>query len=260
MRISITGAAGRIGRCLVPGLGDLGHDVRGIDLIRPDEPWADRVVVADIGTDDGALDGVVAGADAVVHLAANAGETDFATALTSHVVLTHRVLEAARAHGVGRVVYASSNHAVGFTPRGSDRCRRHARSARTRSTASARRPPRRCAACTTTATASPSPACASAASATRPAPAASCRRGCRRATPCASSTPACGRPTSVSPPCTGSPTTRRAWWDLGPARELGYQPADDAEAFAAEIEAAPPTEADELDARYVGGNFARITE
>ena len=40
----------------------------------------------------------------------------FEEALDTHVRLTHRVLEAAVAHGVGRVVYASSNHAVGFTP------------------------------------------------------------------------------------------------------------------------------------------------
>ena len=60
---------------------------------------------------------VVAGADAIVHLAAIAAETSFEEALDTHVRLTHRVLEAAVAHGVGRVVYASSNHAVGFTPR-----------------------------------------------------------------------------------------------------------------------------------------------
>ena len=67
--------------------------------------------------DDAALAAVVAGADAVVHLAAIAAETSFEAALDTHVRLTHRVLEAAVAHGVGRVVYASSNHAVGFTPR-----------------------------------------------------------------------------------------------------------------------------------------------
>ena len=39
------------------------------------------------------------------------------TAVDSHIGLTHRVLEAAVAHRVRRVVYASSNHAVGFTPR-----------------------------------------------------------------------------------------------------------------------------------------------
>jgi nucleoside-diphosphate-sugar epimerase len=65
----------------MPALADAGHDVRGIDVVRPDEPWADRVVVAHVGSDDAALTDVLTGADAVVHLAAIADETDFATAL-----------------------------------------------------------------------------------------------------------------------------------------------------------------------------------
>ncbi len=259
MRISITGAAGRIGRCLVPGLGDLGHDVRGIDLTRPDEPWADRVVVADIGTDDGALDGVVAGADAVVHLAANAGETDFSTALTSHVVLTHRVLEAARAHGVGRVIYASSNHAVGFTAWQRSlpvdtRIRPDTFYGVGKAAAEAL-----CSlyhdryglavACLRIGSFRPRPGTRrELATWLSPGDAVRLVDACLQA------------PDLGFAAVYGISDNRRAWWDLGPARELGYRPRDDAEAFAAEIEAAPPTEADELDARYVGGNFARITE
>ncbi len=53
-----------------------------------------------------------------------------------------------------------------------------------------------------------------------------------------------------------SANTRR-WWDLEPARALGYEPRDDAERWADEIEATPATEDDELDARYLGGSFAR---
>ncbi len=115
VRVTITGAAGAIGRCLVGGLTAAGHDVRGIDRVPLDGALADRVVVADLATDDAALDDVLTGADAVVHLAAIAAETDFATALDTHLRLTHRVLEAMVARGVGRIVYASSNHAVGFT-------------------------------------------------------------------------------------------------------------------------------------------------
>ena len=49
----------------------------------------------------------------------------------------------------------------------------------------------------------------------------------------------------------------RAWWDLGPARSLGYRPHDDAETWAAEIEGTPPSTDDELDGRYVGEELAR---
>jgi uronate dehydrogenase len=57
------------------------------------------------------------GCAGVVHLAANPNETSFEEALDSHLRLTHSVLEAMLAAGVPRIVYASSNHAVGFTPR-----------------------------------------------------------------------------------------------------------------------------------------------
>ena len=113
IRVVITGAAGRIGRCLMEGLSSAGHDVRGIDVVAADGD----VVVADLAHDADVLAGLMDGAEAVVHLAAIASETDFSTAVDSHIGLTHGVLEAAVAHQVGRVVYASSNHAVGFAAR-----------------------------------------------------------------------------------------------------------------------------------------------
>ena len=95
------------------GLVTAGHDVRGVDVVAA----GDDVIVADLTSDTDALAMLMDGADAVVHLAAIASETDFETAVVSHIGLTHRVLDAAVAHRVPRVVYASSNHAVGFTPR-----------------------------------------------------------------------------------------------------------------------------------------------
>jgi uronate dehydrogenase len=55
--------------------------------------------------------------DAVVHLAGIATESSLPDALQSHVVSTGALLEAMTRHGVRRIVYASSNHAVGRTPR-----------------------------------------------------------------------------------------------------------------------------------------------
>jgi uronate dehydrogenase len=48
----------------------------------------------------------------------------------------------------------------------------------------------------------------------------------------------------------------RAWWDLEAGRALGYHPEDDAEQFAAEIEAVAETEEDRAEAGHVGGAFA----
>ncbi len=51
----------------------------------------------------------------------------------------------------------------------------------------------------------------------------------------------------------GISANTRAWWDLEPGRALGYEPLDDAEAFADRITPAP---GDEAEAAYVGGPFA----
>ena len=118
MRVLVTGAAGSIGRVLAVGLTDLGHEVVGLDLVPPpegdDRPW----YVVDC-TDPDAVRAVFAEErlDAVVHLAGNPGEGSLPESLTSHVVTTAALLDAAVAHDVRRFVYASSNHAVGRTPR-----------------------------------------------------------------------------------------------------------------------------------------------
>ena len=57
----------------------------------------------------------------------------------------------------------------------------------------------------------------------------------------------------------GVSANTRGWWDLGPARALGYLPQDDAELWAAEIEATPETADDRWDANHVGGGFTRIS-
>jgi len=118
MRILVTGAAGSIGRVLTTGLSDRGHDVVGLDLV-PEPEGHDGPWHAVDCTDPDAVAAVFAAEplDAVVHLAGVPTEADLPTELTSHVVTTAALLEAMVAHGVGRIVYASSNHAVGRTPR-----------------------------------------------------------------------------------------------------------------------------------------------
>ena len=82
--------------------------------------------------------------DAVVHLAGNPDEASLPDSLTSHVVTTAALLDAMVEHDVRRIVYASSNHAVGRTPRRDLLTIDDAARARTPSTASGRSPPRRC--------------------------------------------------------------------------------------------------------------------
>jgi uronate dehydrogenase len=257
MRVTITGAAGNIGRTLLAGLAELGHDVRGIDRKPPDDLDSDKIIIADVATDDDALDTALTGADAVVHLAAIARETDFETALDTHVRLTHRLLERARAAGVRRVIYASSNHAVGFTPRG------ELLTAETRS-----RPDTYYGVGKVTAEALCSLfhdrygleiACLRIGSFRQ-------RPDSRRAL---STWLSPGDAVRLVDACLTSPglgfavlygvsANTRGWWDLGPARALGYEPRDDAERWAAQIEVTPESEVDRADAEFVGGGFTRI--
>lgn len=100
--IAVTGGTGGIGRILRDGLSD-----------RFEGRWLSRQD-ADI-TDLDALERVFAGAEAVIHLAAAAEiQSPWESVLGANIVGAYNVFEAARRSGVRRVVFASSNHAVGM--------------------------------------------------------------------------------------------------------------------------------------------------
>src|SRR5687767_11575348 len=118
MRVLVTGAAGSLGRVVTVGLAGLGHDVVGLDLVPGPEGTPFAWHEADCADAD-AVAAVFAEErlDAVVHLAGVPEEVSLPDELTSHVITTAALLDAMVAHRVHRIVYASSNHAVGRTPR-----------------------------------------------------------------------------------------------------------------------------------------------
>jgi uronate dehydrogenase len=193
--------------------------------------------------------------DAVIHLAGIATESSLPDALQSHVVSTAALLEAMTRHGVPRIVYASSNHAVGRTPRteslGPDvqarpdtfyglgkvaaeallrlYADRHGIDAiSTRIGSVLVRPTTRRQLSTWLS-----------------------HTDTVRLYHAALTTPDPGYVVVY-----GISANTRAWWDLAPGRALGYHPKDDSEQFAAEIEAVPETGTDRAEAAYVGGPFA----
>jgi uronate dehydrogenase len=62
----------------------------------------------------GAVHVLLADVDAVVHLGGISVEGPFEPILQANIVGTYNLYEAARKHGVKRVVFASSNHVTGF--------------------------------------------------------------------------------------------------------------------------------------------------
>ena len=67
--------------------------------------------------DADAVHRLVKGAGRIIHFGGISYETDWDKILAANIIGTYNVLEAARRHGAGPIVYASSNHAIGFYTR-----------------------------------------------------------------------------------------------------------------------------------------------
>ena len=116
-RILITGAAGRLGRVLREGLAPLADKVRLSDRVDMGEAGPNEELVrCELGDFDAVMD-MVEGCDVVVHFGAAAVERPWEEVLDSSIKGGYNVYEAARRHGVKRIVYASSIHAVGYVRR-----------------------------------------------------------------------------------------------------------------------------------------------
>ena len=70
---------------------------------------------------------LVEGVDAVVHFGGVSVESRFEPILQSNIVGVFNLYEAARKHGVKRVVFASSNHVTGYYRQTETHRRRRAR-------------------------------------------------------------------------------------------------------------------------------------
>jgi len=116
-KIVLTGASGTLGRVLAAGLAARYAPLVLTDIAAfPDPlPHGARFIPADL-TDAAVMAELCEGASAIVHFGGINGEKPFETILSGNIVGTHTIFEAARRNGA-RVVYASSNHVVGFYPR-----------------------------------------------------------------------------------------------------------------------------------------------
>jgi uronate dehydrogenase len=116
-RILITGAAGQIGRAVRQGLRGSYPLIRLIDVAPLGAAQGgEEVACVDI-RDLAAMERAMAGIDCVVHLAGQSVEAEWEKVLPLNIEGCYNTFEAARRQGVKRVVFASSNHAVGFQRR-----------------------------------------------------------------------------------------------------------------------------------------------
>jgi uronate dehydrogenase len=114
--IVLTGAAGRVGRMLRDRLGRPGRVLRLVDTAPLAAGPGEEAIQASV-TDLDAMTAACAGAAAVLHLGGISGEAPWEQIAEVNINGTYVIFEAARREQVSRVVFASSNHAVGFSPR-----------------------------------------------------------------------------------------------------------------------------------------------
>lgn len=117
-KLILTGAAGRLGSYLREPLSQLADEFVSSDIVDdignlyPGE----RYVRADLAKYDD-IHSLLEGADMVVHFGAIGDEAPFEQILGPNIVGAYNIWEAAFQHGLKRVVYASSIHAVGMHPK-----------------------------------------------------------------------------------------------------------------------------------------------
>ncbi len=114
MKIVVTGGSGKAGRWVVRYLRDAGHDVMNVDWKHDGGPHG-SCLVTDL-TDPGQCLEALAGAEALVHLAAIPAPELRPPAETFRINMlsTYNAFAAAEAHRYRRVVYASSETVLGL--------------------------------------------------------------------------------------------------------------------------------------------------
>jgi uronate dehydrogenase len=115
-RLLLTGAAGNLGKQLRGALAQWADVVRLSDVAPLGETAAHEEAVSVDLADKAAVHQLLEGVDAVVHLGGISVEAPFEDLLEANIRGLYNLYSAAQKHGVKRIVYASSNHAVGFHP------------------------------------------------------------------------------------------------------------------------------------------------
>ena len=116
-RLLITGAAGALGKHLRQRFAGQFALLRLSDIMPMDPAGKGEEVVPCDLADAAGVARLCEGIDAIVHLGGRATEADWATVHSANILGAINLYEGARAAKVERVLFASSNHAVGLRRR-----------------------------------------------------------------------------------------------------------------------------------------------
>jgi uronate dehydrogenase len=117
-RLLLTGAAGGLGRVLRESLMPYAETLRLSDNVDLGAAQAQEEIQLCNLADKAGVDALVKGVDAIVHMGGISTEHAFEEILEANIKGVFHLYEAARRHGVKRVVFASSNHVIGFHKQG----------------------------------------------------------------------------------------------------------------------------------------------
>ncbi|WP_223488648.1 NAD-dependent epimerase/dehydratase family protein [Pseudomonas sp. A-RE-19] len=114
-RLLLTGAAGGLGKVLRERLRPYARVIRLSDIanMAPAIDECEEVVPCDLA-DKQAVHQLIEGVDAILHFGGVSVERSFEEILGANICGVFHIYEAARRHGVKRVIFASSNHVIGF--------------------------------------------------------------------------------------------------------------------------------------------------
>lgn len=113
----LTGASGNLGRMLAPRLAQAGYRLRLSDIVpfRDELPNGAEFIQTDLA-DAAAVADLVRGTDAVLHFGGISVEKSYELIAKANLLGVTHIFEAARAEKQ-RVIFASSNHTIGFYAR-----------------------------------------------------------------------------------------------------------------------------------------------
>lgn len=115
--VLLTGASGALGRVLARALGEAGLLLRLTDIVPFPDPLPTGACFSRADLNDGvAILRLAEGCGTILHFGGVSTEKPFEEVLGANIRGLYHIYEAARREGA-RVVFASSNHAIGFHPR-----------------------------------------------------------------------------------------------------------------------------------------------